>query len=176
MVLQMTKALDAVFDGCRENSLDNRTTALVSFAAQLAAGSETRAKKSFAGAKKVGASAAEMSRAACLAACSCGPRVTAAFAKISGKTALATNEARLFSACAENTLDDKTHHLVSLAVCLIGNCACSSGHLIRLKELKVDQASIHRAACIAACEGGLNVKYAYLEHLENIKHCSKCVC
>jgi alkylhydroperoxidase/carboxymuconolactone decarboxylase family protein YurZ len=176
MVFKMVREQESVFDRCKENSLDPKTTELVRFAAQLAAGNELQAKKAFTAAKKSGLSAAEMSRAACLAACSAGPKVTAAFANLSGIKAQATDEKRVFSACTEKTFDDKTHHLVSLAVCLVSNCACASGHLIRLHELKVDEASIHRAACLAACEGGLRVKYSYIEHLENVKSCSRCVC
>jgi len=95
--------------------------------------------------------------------------VTTTFANLSGNKAHATDEKRVFSACSDKTFDDKTHHLVSLAVCLVSKLRLRSGHLIRLNELKVDEASIHRAACLAACEGGLRVKYSYIEHLENVK-------
>lgn len=176
MVFKMVKQHETVFDRCTETSLDPKTTELIRFAAQLAAGNEGHAKAAFSTAHKVGLTAAELSRAACLAACSGGPKVTATYAALSGQAAHASNEAVVFAACTDKTLDDKTHHLVSLAVCLVSDCACASGHLIRLNELKVDEASVHRAACLAACEGGLRVKYSYIEHLENVKTCSTCVC
>lgn len=176
MVFKMVKEQESVFDRCKENSLDPKTTELIRFAAQLAAGNEGHARAAFSGAQKAGLTAAQLSRAACLAACSCGPKVTATYAALAGKAAHASDEKAVFSECTEKTLDDKTHHLVSLAVCLVSNCACASGHLIRLHELKVDEAIVHRAACLAACEGGLRVKYSYIEHLENVKNCSTCVC
>jgi len=176
MVFQMTKEMDAVFDQCQENSLDPKTTELVRFAAQLAAGNELHARNAFTGAKRTGLSPAELSRAACLAACSAGPRVTVMFANLSGKTAVALDEAKVFAECSEKTFDDKTHHLVSLAVCLVNNCACAAGHLVRLKELNVDEASVHRAACLAACEGGLTAKFAYLERLDCARTEGRCVC
>jgi alkylhydroperoxidase/carboxymuconolactone decarboxylase family protein YurZ len=176
MVFQMVALYDAVFDRCTESSLDAKTTELVRFAAQLAAGNESSARRGFSVAQSAGATSAELSRAACLAACSGGPKVTATHAAITGKAEYASDEKAVFAECTDRTLDEKVHHLVSLAVCLVSSCACASGHLVRLKELKVDEASINRAACLAACEGGLNVKYTYIEHLRNVEQCSTCVC
>jgi alkylhydroperoxidase/carboxymuconolactone decarboxylase family protein YurZ len=175
MAFQMTREMDAIFDRCREDTLDTKTTELVRFACQVAAGNEQSARTTHA-ARKGGVSAAELARAACLAACSVGPRATAAFATIAGKGANALDEASVFAECSERTLDDKTQHLVSLAVCLVHNCMCAAGHIVRLRELKVDDASIHRAACLAACEGGLNAKYAYLEQLDCATREARCAC
>jgi len=176
MEFHMTKELDKVFDHCKVDTLDEKTTALVTFGAQLAAGNDTVAKKTFSQASKAGVSVAELSMAACLAACNCGPRVTRDFATIMGKPGDRA-DANLYGVCSDKTLDQKTFHLVSLAVCLATNCMCASGHIVRLKELKASEASIHRAACIAAEECGLTAKYSYVQHLENVRNCTVgCVC
>jgi hypothetical protein len=122
MVFQMVALYDAVFDRCTENSLDPKTTELV--------GNESQARKGFSAAQSAGATSAELSRAACLAACSSGPKVTAAHAAIAGKAEFASDERAVFAECTDRTLDEKVHHLVSLAVCLVSSCACASGHLV----------------------------------------------
>ena len=175
MRFKMTKKLDTIFTTCSEKSLDPETTALVTFAAQLAHGQD--AAIDVATLSRSVKDSAKLHRAACLAACTSGPAVAERFAKVAraGKLKGATTAAK-FSACNDQTLEKKTHHLVSLAACLASACECASGHIVQARNAGATDEELARTACLTACVAGERTKYAFLAHLEEMRECRSCVC
>jgi len=174
MRFKMTKKLNGIFDTCSEKSLDPETTALVTFAAQLANGQESIDVATLSRSVK---DSKKLHRAACLAACTSGQVVGERFerALTAGKIKGAKG-ARKFTACTEETLDKKTHHLVSLAACLASNCECASGHIVQARNAGASDEELARTACLTACVAGERSKYSFLAHLEETRECRSCVC
>jgi|ERR1700693_492892 len=177
MRLKMTKQLNKVFETCSAKSLPAQTTALVEFAAQLASGREggfnipklTR---------EVG-SIDKLHRVACLCACTGGAIIGERFMKAVSKERSEGGgqlSAKMFGECSTETLDKKTHHLVSLAACLASGCECASGHIVEARNAGATEEEIVRCACITACVAGIRVKYAFLAHLEETRGCRSCAC
>ncbi len=175
MRFKMTKQLNGIFDKCSEKSLDPETSALVTLAAQLAHGHEGTIDIAYLSRSVKDVS--KLHRAACLAACTSGPAVAERFEKVlrAGKVKGAAN-ARKFTACTENTLDKKTHHLVSLAACLASGCECASGHIVEARNAGATEEELARAACLTACVAGERTKYVFLAHLEEMRECRSCAC
>jgi alkylhydroperoxidase/carboxymuconolactone decarboxylase family protein YurZ len=171
----MTKQLNGIFETCSEKSLNPETSALITLAAQLAQGRESTID--FAGHAKYVKDEAKLHRAACLAACTAGPAVGERFEKVllAGKAKGAEN-ARKFSACKEETLDKKTHHLVSLAACLASNCECAAGHIIEARNAGATDEELARCACLTACVAGERTKYTFLAQFEAARDCRACDC
>lgn len=178
MELKMTKELDRVFSTCKTSTLSPKDTALVTLAARLAAGQQ--GAKVRAAVKESGASAEELARVACLAACTSCSSVGDNFAsvlrdaKVSGVSKLIANER--FQGCSMKSLDTKTHHLVSLAACLSSRCACAAGHIIQARNAGATPEELARTACIAACVSGMKVKYDFLAHMQRTANCRTCAC
>jgi len=185
MALKMTAELNKIFDTCKLDTLDPKTSAMIALAVHLVSDHASGAAESAKQAHSHGVTAEQLHRVACLCACTAGARVqdlhfraTKDLPGMSGseKGSAQQLEAKAFHACSSKSLDKKTTHLVALAACLASSCECARGHIIEARNAGATPSELARTACIASCIGGLQYKYAFLAHLTSVEHCSACVC
>lgn len=185
MALKMTAQLNKIFETCKQDSLDPKTSELIRLAVHLVIDHAQGATESARQAHKLGATAEHLHRVACLAACTAGARVhdlhfraTKDLPGISatGASAALQLEKNAFQACSSKSLDKKTTHLVGLAVCLASACECARGHIVEARNAGASPAELARTACITSCIAGLQHKYNFLAHLTSVEHCNACAC
>ena len=184
MAFKMTADLDKIFDKCKEDSLDPKTSELIALAVHLVSDNADGATESARQAHKQGVTAEQLHRVACLCACTSGIRVhdlhfraTKDLPGMPGSKAASQRlEKNAFHLCSAKSLDKKTTHLVALAACLAADCACARGHIVEARNAGATAAELARCACITSCVGGLRYKYAFIEYLSSVEHCKACVC
>jgi len=185
MALKMTAELNKIFDSCKEDSLDAKTSHLIALAVHLVADNAASAAEVARRAHSSGVTAEQLHRLACLCACTGGVRindlhfrVTKDLPGMSGAKSSDVHqlERSTFSNCSAKALDKRTTHLVGLAACLASSCQCARGHIVEARNAGVTAVQLARCACIASCIGGLRLKYDFLEHLESVKNCNACAC
>jgi alkylhydroperoxidase/carboxymuconolactone decarboxylase family protein YurZ len=184
MAFKMTAQLNRVFETCKQDTLDPKTSELIALAVHLVSNHAEGATESVRQAQKHGATAEQMHRVACLSACTAGARVhdlhLRATKDLGGASGTGSSALRLeksaFHACSSKSLDKKTMHLVALAACLASHCECARGHIVEARNAGATAAELARCACITSCIGGLQHKYAFLEHLASVENCKACAC
>jgi hypothetical protein len=185
--MKMTAEMNKVFTTCNLQTLPEKTTHLIEYATHLVSDHADGAFASATLASTHGASVEELTRVACLAACTAGPKVAALHVQVARKVSAlakaaegvkpaASLEQGTFHACSSKSLDAKTTHLVGLAACLARSCECAKGHIVQARLAHATEAELARVACIASCSGGLSVKYAFLAYRHDVGHCKTCVC
>jgi alkylhydroperoxidase/carboxymuconolactone decarboxylase family protein YurZ len=164
MPLKMTRELGRVLDTCTEETLSVKDTYLVTLAAQLALGGTTPLSGSLKLGEVTGATQEEIQRVACMCACTVGPQVNERVAELS-----VNQLSEPVRACTEESLDQKTTHLVGLAACLVAGCACAEFHIVEGRNAGATEEELARCACIAACVAGRVQQFRFLEARQNVE-------
>jgi alkylhydroperoxidase/carboxymuconolactone decarboxylase family protein YurZ len=176
MAFKMTAELNKIFDTCKLDTLDPKTSAMVALAVHLVTDHASGAAESAKQAHSHGVTAEQLHRVARVQDLHFRATKDLPGMSSSGKASAQQLEAKAFHACSSKSIDKKTTHLVALAACLASSCECARGHIIEARNAGATPSELARTACIASCIGGLQYKYAFLAHLTSVEHCSACVC